>query len=362
MRRFEVSLGTRSYPIISGRGLLDSVGSLCRDLGLGKSAVIVSNSTVGNIYGQRVFQSLGDAGIQVHSFHIPDGEYYKNSATLDSLYDVLIDAGLDRKSFLVALGGGVVGDLTGFAAATFLRGIDFVQVPTTLLAQVDSSVGGKTGINHSKGKNLIGAFYQPRCVVIDPATLDTLPDREFRSGFAEIVKYGVVCDRSFFDFVANNAHELLLRDSDLLLDVIMRSCEIKSEVVANDECESGYRAVLNYGHTFAHAVEKLSGYGKYLHGEAVSIGMVLSSRLSERKGYALPSDSDRILGLLKNLNLPVDLPVFSPDAYYEAMLCDKKVRERGINFVFNRGIGHFIIERVSNWEFLLDPVREMVTS
>ncbi len=362
MKQFEVNLGTRSYPIACGNGILGDVGSMCRVLGLGTSAVLVSNSTIGRIYGDVVQQSLLKAGVQSLRFDMPDGEQYKNSATLESLYDVLFDAGLDRNSFLVALGGGVVGDLTGFAAATFLRGIDFVQVPTTLLAQVDSSVGGKTGINHRRGKNLIGAFHQPRCVVIDTATLDTLPDREFRSGLAEVVKYGVVCDGTFFEDIANTARKLLHRDKDLLLDVIMRSCAIKAEVVANDEREGGYRAVLNYGHTFAHAVETLTGYGRYLHGEAVAIGMVQASRLSERNGYASCSDSARLVGLLKELNLPVELPLFTPEEYYEAMLRDKKVRDKGINFVFNKGIGDFVIERVSNWDFLLYPVREMVKS
>lgn len=356
MDELTVRLGERSYRIRFGSGILSTLGSMCRELELGGKVAVVTNPTVGKYYLEPVRASLAVAGFEVHPVEIPDGENHKSGRTLDRIYDALIEGGLNRQSFIVALGGGVVGDMAGYAAATYLRGIPFVQAPTTLLAQVDSSVGGKTGINHPLGKNLIGAFHQPRLVVIDPDTLDTLPEREYLSGMAEVVKYGAVCGAPFFDFLAAESSRLLARDKDILLSAIRTSCALKAAVVERDEREGGHRAVLNYGHTFAHAVESLTGYSKYLHGEAVAMGMARAARLSEAKGYARPEDTVRIIGLLASLRLPTELPAFQADEYRQAMLRDKKVRDGGINFVFNNGIGDSIVEKVSDWGFLLRDI------
>jgi 3-dehydroquinate synthase len=360
LQKLLVSLGERSYTIQIGSGLLSSLGEVCNELALGSTAAIVTNSTVGRFYADTVQASLEKIGYVTHLVEIPDGESFKNSATLTSIYDALLEAGLGRDSFLVALGGGVVGDITGFAASTFLRGVPFVQVPTTLLAQVDSSVGGKTGINHALGKNLIGSFYQPSLVLIDTETLATLPEREYLSGMAEVLKYGVVCDGDFFGFISENVENLLKRDMDCLKETIRKSCSIKASVVERDEKEGGYRAVLNYGHTFAHAIERLTNYTAFLHGEAVAIGMVQAARLSELKGYAVQNDTESIIDLLKSLGLPVNLVPFPVDHYYKALLKDKKMRAQGINFVFNKGIGDSVIENVSDWDFLLQVVRAEV--
>lgn len=351
-----VHLGDRSYTISFGDHILSEIGSLCRGLELGSRCAVITNETVGKLYLQTIMDSLGRAGFCVNPIMIPDGEEHKNGETLAGIYDSLISAGISRNSFLVALGGGVVGDITGFAAATYLRGVSFIQIPTTLLAQVDSSVGGKTGINHPLGKNLIGAFYQPRLVLVDSSTLETLPEREYLSGLAEIIKYGVVCDDSFFEFLVRNRDNLCTRDNGCLLAAIRKSCQIKASVVECDEREGGYRAVLNYGHTFAHAIESLAGYSVYLHGEAVAMGMVQAAMLSECKGYSCSGDTERIIELIRCLGLPVELPSFSKDAYRQVMFRDKKVREGGINFVFNRNIGNSVIEKVTDWDFLLQNV------
>jgi 3-dehydroquinate synthase len=351
-----VRFGPRSYDIRFGTGILPEVGIFCQALALGVNVAVISNPTVGNLYFRTVADSLNRAGFSVSYIEIPDGECYKNSETLNFIYDSLIKSGLNRESFLIALGGGVVGDITGFAASTYLRGIPFVQIPTSLLAQVDSSVGGKTGINHPLGKNLIGTFYQPRMVLIDSATLTTLPEREYLSGLAEVIKYGVVCDGAFFDFLAENREKLLKRDRDCLLSVIRSSCALKASVVECDEREGGCRAVLNYGHTFAHAIESLAGYSAYLHGEAVAMGMVQSAVLSEKKGYAGHEDTARIIDLVRSFQLPVNLASFTNEAYLRVMLRDKKVRDGGINFVFNKKIGGSVIENVADWDFLLHNV------
>ncbi len=356
MHKLLVSLGERSYTIQIGDGQLSELGAMCRELVLGSTAAIVTNPTVGRLYADTVRESLVKAGYETHLVEIPDGEFHKNSQTLNGIYDALLESGLSRDSFLVALGGGVVGDITGFAASTFLRGVPFVQVPTTLLAQVDSSVGGKTGINHPLGKNLIGAFYQPSLVLVDTATLITLPEREYVSGLAEVLKYGVVCDGAFFKFIADHRERLQKRDKDCLQDIIKISCALKASVVERDEREGGYRAVLNYGHTFAHAVERLTRYSDFLHGEAVAIGMVQAAKLSELKGYADREDTTKIVNLIKLFGLPVELVPFTRDEYYQALLKDKKKRAQGINFVFNKGIGGSVIENVSDWDFLMQVV------
>ena len=349
-----VALGERSYDITLGAGILDSVGSLCRELKLSGTAAVVSNSTVAPLYYERVRASMEAAGYPVFLVSLPDGEGFKNSATLNLIYDALVDASLDRGSFILALGGGVIGDMAGFAASSYLRGIPFVQLPTTLLSQVDSSVGGKTGINHPRGKNLIGAFYQPRAVLIDVATLDTLPEREFLSGLGEIIKYGAVLDQEFFSFLEQNAERLLARDKSALIHAVGRSCAIKARVVELDEREGGLRAVLNYGHTLGHAVETLTGYTRYLHGEAVAIGMVQAARISRAYGFCSQAECDRIESLLNLLGLPLELPAFSARQYAEALSHDKKVRDSGLLFICNFGIGGYRMEKVTDLAALLE--------
>nr|WP_198424530.1 3-dehydroquinate synthase [Geomonas silvestris] len=348
-----VALGERSYDITLGAGNLDTLGRICRDLELSGTAAVVSNTTVAPLYYDRVRLSLEEAGYRTVLVSLPDGENYKNSTTLNLIYDGLVDAALDRGSFIVALGGGVIGDMAGFAAASYLRGIPFVQVPTTLLSQVDSSVGGKTGINHPKGKNLIGAFYQPRAVLIDVATLDSLPQREFLCGLGEIVKYGAVLDPDFFSFLEENVERLLARDKEALIHAVGRSCAIKARVVESDEREGGVRAVLNYGHTLGHAVETLTGYASYLHGEAVAIGMVQAAKISQSLGTCTQEDCDRIDALLARFGLPRELPKFPAAAYAEALSHDKKVRDKGLLFICNQGIGAYHMERVKDLNALL---------
>jgi 3-dehydroquinate synthase len=353
VEKIKVALGERSYDITLGTGILGTVGTLCRELGLSGTAAVVSNTTLVPIYYDQIRASLEAAGFRVVLVPLPDGEGFKNSATLNLIYDALVDASLDRGSFIVALGGGVIGDMAGFAAASYLRGIPFIQVPTTLLSQVDSSVGGKTGINHPRGKNLIGAFYQPKGVLIDVATLDTLPEREYLSGLGEIIKYGAVLEGDFFTFLEQNASLLLARDKDTLIQAVGRSCAIKARVVEADEREGGVRAVLNYGHTLGHAVETLTGYTSYLHGEAVAIGMVQAARVSQAYGFCSQGDRDRIESLITLLGLPVELPPFPVEAYAEALSHDKKVRDSGLLFICNFGIGAYRMERVRDLTALL---------
>lgn len=353
MESITVGLGDRSYIISCGRNVLGDIGMALKDAGLGKICAVITNPTIAAIYGDVVRASLVRGGFVVHMVEIPDGEEYKNITTLNRIYDALLSRELDRGAFIVALGGGVVGDITGFAAATYLRGVPFVQVPTTLLAQVDSSVGGKTGINHERGKNLIGAFYQPRRVVIDVDVLQTLPVREYLCGLAEVIKYGVVLDASLFDYLENNVHRLLERDPESLRHIILRSCAIKAMVVEKDEREAGMRAVLNYGHTFGHAVETLTGYTTYKHGEAVAIGMAQAACCSEHLGFSDAATTGRIRALLSAFGLPTALPSFAVAEYVSALLHDKKVRDGGVHFVCNRGIGAFHIERIADVHLLL---------
>ncbi len=353
MKALKVDLGERSYNIIFGNRILTEFGSLCRELNLGDRAMVVTNATVGGYYLDCLKDTLIKEGVMVHSIEIPEGEEFKNIETLKHIYDSLVSACLDRGSFMVALGGGVIGDITGFAAATFLRGISYLQVPTTLLAQVDSSVGGKTGINHEKGKNLIGAFYQPKLVLIDVSTLDTLPEREYISGLAEVVKYGIVYDADLFAFICDNTDKLLARDKNCLMSVVTRSCEIKASVVTRDEKEAGLRAILNFGHTIGHAVESLTDYKTYLHGEAISIGMVLAARISEKMGYSMSADTDKIISLLRKLKLPVEPPSFNRESYMTAILHDKKVKSGRITFVLNNGIGSYSLVNITDVGSLL---------
>jgi 3-dehydroquinate synthase len=300
------------------------------------------------LYGDIVLGALNAAGFSPVRIDIPDGEEFKTLATVSTVYDALMAAGFDRGCGLLALGGGVVGDLAGFVAATFLRGIPFVQIPTTLLAQVDSSVGGKTGVNHPLGKNLIGAFYQPRLVLIDVNTLTTLSPRDYHAGFAEVVKYGVIRDQTFFIDLQNNVEKLCDHDPSKLVTAIMRSCQIKADIVERDERENGLRAILNYGHTFAHAIENLSGYGEYRHGEAVAIGMVVAAQISESLGLCSHQDVEEVRQLLLAFDLPVLAPQYSADKLLEAIGRDKKVQTGLLRMILNRGIGDFEIRTVAD--------------
>jgi 3-dehydroquinate synthase len=334
----DVALGSRSYPIVIGRGVLDDPGLLERHVGGGKVA-IVTNTTVAPLYLERLAAPLRAHGREVVEIVLPDGEQYKTWESLNLVFDALLANKCDRKTTLVALGGGVIGDMTGFAAATYMRGVPFVQVPTTLLAQVDSSVGGKTGINHPLGKNMIGAFYQPRAVMADTATLDTLPPRELSAGLAEVIKHGAILDAQFFDWIEHNIGKLVARDPQALAHAVARSCEIKADVVRKDERESGLRAVLNFGHTFGHAIEAGMGYGAWLHGEAVGCGMVMAADLSHRLGYIDAAALERVRALVKAAGLPVTAPDLGAERWIELMEVDKKNEGGAIKFILLKPLG-----------------------
>ena len=338
MQTLTVDLGDRAYPIHIGPGLLDRADLVLPHLKQ-KRAVIVSNTTVGPLYLDRFAQTLRDAGVQVDGVVLPDGEAYKNWETLNLIFDALLTRRAERKTTLIALGGGVIGDLTGFAAACYQRGMPFVQVPTTLLAQVDSSVGGKTGINHPLGKNMIGAFYQPQLVLADTDTLNTLPDRELSAGLAEVIKYGLIRDLPFLEWLEANMDALMARDTGALTYAIRRSCENKAEVVAADEKEAGQRALLNLGHTFGHAIEAGMGYGHWLHGEGVSAGTMLAADLSRRLGNIRQADVDRVAALFQRARLPVLAPNLGEAAYMDYMGVDKKVEGGKIRFVLFKRLG-----------------------
>ena len=340
MRRVTVALPGRDYDILIGPGMLAQLDAEADRLGLGSTAAVVTDDQVGPRYARGVAAALESTGRRVATMTVPAGEGSKSLEQLGQLWGAFADAGLDRKSFVVALGGGVVGDLAGFAAATYLRGVDYVQVPTTLLAQVDASVGGKTAIDLPQGKNLVGSFHQPRLVLVDLDTLASLPDRDFRAGLAEIVKYGVIADPSLLPFIASNREAILRHDSDALIHLIVRSCKIKAAVVGADERESGRREILNFGHTIGHAVETVAGYGEYLHGEAVSIGMVAAARLSAEQ-WGLPSARvDELAEVLRALELPTTLDApLAEERLLAAMRLDKKSRDGGFRFVLAREWG-----------------------
>ena len=341
MRIVPVSLGNRSYVIKVGGGLLTRLGAECAALKLGGRCAVITDSNVGKYYSKAALKSLSAAGFQPVLITVPAGEKSKSVSMVEKCYDQLAKHRLERKSFIVALGGGVVGDLAGFVAATYLRGIPFVQVPTTLLAQVDSSVGGKTGVNLKAGKNLVGAFYQPQLVLCDLDTLKTLPRREYVSGLAEVIKYGVIYDAALFAQLERDLPKLLARDAATLRNVIARCCEIKAEVVGQDETESGLRAILNFGHTIGHAIENSFGYGKFLHGEAIAIGQVAAAKLS-RKILGLPSgDVERIEKLFVRVGLPVKIKLgpVQRKKLFAAMLLDKKVSGGEVKFVLAEKIG-----------------------
>ncbi|ERN18240.1 3-dehydroquinate synthase, chloroplastic isoform X1 [Amborella trichopoda] len=335
----DVDLGNRSYPIYIGPGLLDQPDLLQRHV-KGKRVLIVTNTTVAPLYLEKVISALtyGNSGISVEHVILPDGEKYKDMDTLMKVFDKAIESRMDRKCTFVALGGGVIGDMCGFAAAAFLRGVNFIQIPTTLMAQVDSSVGGKTGINHPLGKNLIGAFFQPQCVLIDTDTLNTLPDRELASGIAEVVKYGLIRDAEFFEWQEKNMQALLGRDPSALAYAIKRSCENKAEVVSLDEKESGLRATLNLGHTFGHAIEAGLGYGEWLHGEAVAAGTVMAVDMSYRLGWIDDSIVRRVINILEQAKVPTAPPdIMTVEKFKTIMAVDKKVADGLLRLILLKG-------------------------
>ncbi|MFQ5428117.1 MAG: 3-dehydroquinate synthase [Thermodesulfobacteriota bacterium] len=343
MPTLTVELKDRSYPIEIKRGLISEAGFRLKELGFSGKCAVVTNPLVYGLYGDVLLKGLlrANAGcFEPVVITVPDGEEYKTLAEAEKIYDALVANCFERGSPIIALGGGVIGDIAGFVAATYLRGVPYIQVPTTLLAEVDSSVGGKTAVNHSHGKNLIGSFYQPQAVLIDPDTLSTLEERDVQTGLAEVVKYGVILERDFFDFLEKNASGLRALESDIIIEAISRSCAIKARVVAADEFEtSGQRAVLNLGHTFGHAIEALSGYGQYRHGEAVAMGMVLAARFSVSLGLFAAGEAARLEALILALGLPVEAPKIKPEDFIEAMRHDKKVTGGRMRFILIREIG-----------------------
>jgi len=339
MLTLTIGLGDRSYDINIASGLLDRLGGMVSGLGLGSRCCIISDKNVFSIYGHKVEKSLTSAGFTASKIVLMPGESTKSLSTMERIYSDLAKQRLDRKSFIVALGGGVVGDIAGFAAATYMRGIPFLQVPTTLLAQVDSSVGGKVGVNIDQGKNLVGAFHQPRIVIIDPDVLETLDEREMRAGFVEVFKHGIIRDSSYFDFVEENAEHILALDDLNLCEAIYKSCLIKAEVVQQDERESGLRAILNFGHTVGHALEALTGYKKYLHGEAIALGMLAAVEISSIYYGKSGDPRKRIRDLIKKCRLPSIMPDFDPEQIHEAMTRDKKNIEDKMRMVLLQEIG-----------------------
>ena len=343
MKTINIDLGDRSYPIYVGDQLIDNPTSLLNHIHT-HTVVVVTNTTVAPLYLDTVTQSLGN-NTHIIPIILPDGEQYKNTETLNTIYEVLLKNKCDREVMLIALGGGVIGDITGFAAASFMRGVKFIQIPTTLLSQVDSSVGGKTGINHALGKNMIGAFYQPQCVIADVGLLKTLPDRELSAGLAEVIKYGLIRDAAFFVWLEKTMPSLINKDPSTLIEAVIRSCENKADVVAQDEFESskGIRATLNLGHTFGHAIEHAMGYGNWLHGEAVAVGMVMAAFLSQELGWLNSDEFDRTKQLIANANLPINPPDIPVDQFMGLMQSDKKSQRGRIHLILQKTIGEAIL-------------------
>lgn len=351
-----VELAERRYPIHVGTGLLHDVDCFAPYI-QGQKVLIVSNTTVAPLYLAQLKQTL--AAYQINEIILPDGEQYKNATILNQIYDALLEQRHDRQTTLIALGGGVIGDMTGFAAASYQRGVNFIQVPTTLLAQVDSSVGGKTGINHALGKNMIGAFHQPQAVIADTQTLDTLADRELSAGLAEVIKYGLINDAKFFAWLEKNIQALRERDKTALAYAIQRCCADKAAIVAADEKETGSRALLNLGHTFGHAIETGMGYGTWLHGEAVAIGTVMAADLSHRMSWLNVEGQQRIRQLLKAAGLPVALPESSslnPTSFRQLMAVDKKVQDGRLRLILLKGIGQAVISE----DFCTEALEQML--
>ena len=356
LKTLNLDLGDKSYPIYIGSGLLSDKSYLHKHIH-GKQVMIVTNTTVAPLYLQSVCEQLND--YQVEIAILPDGEQYKTLETVNTIFDALLGAKFDRSATLIALGGGVVGDMTGFAAASYQRGVNFIQIPTTLLSQVDSSVGGKTGVNHELGKNMIGAFHQPQAVVIDVDTLDTLGQKEFSAGMAEVIKYGLLGNADFLQDLETNMSDLMNRDVKLIIDAVYRSCEDKARIVAEDEFESGRRALLNLGHTFGHGIENTLGYGTYLHGEAVSVGMFMAVKLSELEGDLTAACVERVAQLLNQANLPCEINKEITEAQlFAAMSLDKKAIDGNIRLVLLRNLGNAYLSQDYSVDNLNQVVRD----
>ncbi len=350
--RLDVALEERSYPIFIGQDLLNQP-ELWVSYIRGKQVMVVTNETIAPLYLDTVLAGLTD--FQTQSVILPDGEAFKNLDTLNLIFDGLLEHKHNRTTTLVALGGGVIGDMTGFAAACYQRGVDFIQIPTTLLSQVDSSVGGKTGVNHPAGKNMIGAFHQPQCVVIDTDTLNTLPDTELAAGLAEVIKYGLILDEDYLLWLESNMAKLQQRNPKTLIKAIYRSCEIKAEVVAEDEKEAGIRALLNLGHTFGHAIENFAGYGGWLHGEAVGAGTMLAAKLSEKEGWLSSEDVDRVAAVLAAAKLPLSPPKgMRKEDFIDLMAVDKKVIDGQLRLILLESIGQAVVTSNFSTENLLE--------
>jgi 3-dehydroquinate synthase len=357
-----VDLPSGSYNIQIAPGNLDALGSLAADLGLGKKCLVVSNPVIFKHYGERVVNSLSQAGFQVQSCLLPAGERYKNANSIQKIYDTALENRLERSSTLVALGGGVIGDMTGFAAATWLRGINFIQVPTSLLAMVDASIGGKTGINHPQGKNLIGAFYQPHLVLIDSQVLKTLPAREFRAGMAEVIKYGIIWDEELFKQLESRSRidQLRYLSEELVTEILQRSCQAKADVVSQDEKEAGLRAILNYGHTIGHAVESLTGYRVVNHGEAVGIGMVAAGAIALALDLWDKASLERQNALIQKAGLPTKLPKgIDIEAIVDSLQTDKKVKDGKVRFILPTAIAKVEITDKVPTEVIREVLGEM---
>ncbi len=352
MQRLDVALGARSYPIYIGQSVLSDDAALLGHI-QGQQVLLVSNSTVAPLYAAALLERLRAAGLTVAEVTLPDGEAYKDWQHLNLIFDALLQARFGRRATLIALGGGVIGDMTGFAAACYQRGVDFIQVPTTLLAQVDSSVGGKTGINHPLGKNMVGAFKQPLAVFIDTTVLNTLPSREFSAGMAEVIKYGLIQDADFLAWLEQHMDGLMARQPDLLAEAILRSCQNKADVVAADELEQlDVRALLNLGHTFGHAIETGMGYGSWLHGEAVAVGMLMAADLSWRQGLLSQQDVSRVRSLLARAELPVQPPQMSAEEFLQHMAVDKKNVDGKLRLVLLSALGQAFVTDTASRELL----------
>ena len=355
MQTLNVDLGDRSYPIYIGSGLLQQAELITRHIS-GKQVMVVSNQTIAPLYVKQLRELLAD--YHYSEVILPDGEQHKSLEVLSQIYDKLLQDQHNRTTTIIALGGGVVGDMTGYAAASYQRGVNFIQIPTTLLAQVDSSVGGKTGVNHPLGKNMIGAFHQPKCVLADTDTLASLPPRELSAGLAEVIKYGLICDAEFYQWLQKNMAALMACDEQVLTEAIYRSCANKAKVVAEDEREGGIRAILNLGHTFGHAIETAQGYGNWLHGEAIAAGMVLAADLSARQGWIASADVERLRQLFEQAKLPTVPPTMHYEQFIELMKVDKKVLDGRIRLVLLEAIGKAIVTSDVDNNHLRDTLLE----
>jgi len=355
-----VALGNRSYSIFIGNGLLSDTGNQLKKMGIGRTLGIVTNPTVGPLYLDPLLEGLNKEGFRTEVFLIPDGESYKTLETIKDLYQRMLSAHFDRSSTLIALGGGVIGDMTGFAAATYMRGISFLQVPTSLEAQVDASVGGKVAVDLPEGKNLVGAFYQPQGVFIDLDVLKSLPVRELSSGLSEVIKYGIIWDQEFFSYLEENIDKVFQYDMDILRHIVKRSCEIKAEVVSQDETEQGLRAILNFGHTVGHAIETLTGYQAVRHGEGVGMGMIAACLMADQMGLCSGKITSQVQNLVQQAKLPTTLPELDVDKILETMLYDKKAKEGKITLVLPEKIGKTIIMEVEDLNPVKNAIRQMM--